>query len=164
MAGFFSFDREKLRKRFRKVLIWSGVVLVAGSVLFYFMADVVNFNFSTGSRAGQVMKLSKKGLLFQTWEGQMDMGGISTNLANNNSAISSVWEFSVDGRQEQVIELINRAKNTGQRVNLHYKEKLYTLPWRGDTKYFITKVEFVDPATGQSLPSPNAEADAQPAY
>lgn len=123
-----------------KILI--GVVfLLAVSGLYVYLG-----NFSTGTRAGVVMKISKKGYVFKTHEGQLDVG-----------QINQPWDFSVDGGDQELIEILERVQTTGERVKLFYVEKFIQVPWRGDTKYFITSIEVAAPQKneqGSHLPCP----------
>ncbi|MCS7017972.1 MAG: hypothetical protein RMJ87_01885 [Cytophagales bacterium] len=57
---------------------------------------------------------------------------------------TSTWEFSVEDHHKEVIDSIQKAIDEDKRVKLYYEEKFYTYPWRGDTKYLITKVEILD--------------------
>ena len=127
----------KLKKVKRGALLTIvGIVIVAlASFLIY-----ANFTFSEGSRNGTVIKLSKKGVMFKTFEGQLNVGAY---VKEGNGAPTTIWEFSVPKSNQQVLDDINQAIDNGRRVKLHYKEKLMTLPWRGDTKYLIYKVDIL---------------------
>ncbi len=50
--------------------------------------------------------------------------------------VNNMWQFSVVDKS--VADSISRLE--GRDVTLHYKEKISTLPWRGDTKYIVDKV------------------------
>lgn len=93
-------------------------------------------NYSEGVRSGVLMKISKKGYVFKTHEGQLNIGGFDQT---SDIGVSNVWEFSV--RDEAVLEELESAMDHSQRVKLYYNEKYMTLPWRGDTKYFVVSVE-----------------------
>jgi hypothetical protein len=101
-----------------------------------------NFTYSEGTRNGTVIKLSKKGVMFKTYEGQLNVGAYVKDGTNNMP--TSIWEFSVPKSNQEVLDGINEAIDKGKRVKLHYKEKLNTLPWRGDTNYLIYKVEIIN--------------------
>lgn len=122
----------------RKLFMILGVVLLLGLLGGSF---AVFGSFSEGYRAGTVMKLSKKGFVFKTLEGQLNMGGAAGS--EGSDIASSVWSFSVDRGDVQVVQAIEEAVDSGSRVKLHYKEKFYQFSWRGDTKYFVYKVEKV---------------------
>ncbi len=97
-------------------------------------------NYSTGYRTGTVMKLSKKGAIFKTWEGQLNVGGLQDGDGDGMS--TTVWDFSV--REDAVIADLEAAVDDGKRVKLRYNEKFYKLDFFGDTKYFVYAVEEVD--------------------
>jgi hypothetical protein len=50
----------------------------------------------------------------------------------------------VDGSKADVLEKLEAVSLTGENVKLHYEEKFVQFSWRGDTKYFITRVEKSD--------------------
>jgi hypothetical protein len=95
--------------------------------------------YSEGVRAGTVIKLSRKGVMFKTWEGQLNIR--SFGAVSSNNQLSEVFEFSIESDQEQTIKLLQEVSLSGERVNLHYLERYRILTWRGSTKYFVTKVE-----------------------
>lgn len=106
-----------------------GVVLL----LFFGVGSFYYFgSYSSGDRAGVVIKLSQKGYIFKTWEGEM-------NLNDQGNTIEK-FEFSVEDDQTKVIEDLKDAALTGERIRISYIERHRTFAWRGDTKYFITEV------------------------
>lgn len=130
----------------KKALIYITVILVLGSALFY---TVVRYtSFSEGYRAGVIMKMSRKGVIFKTFEGQMNMGGVQSGSEGD---LSTVWNFSVNRNDQEVLDGIEEAVDNGYRVKLYYEEKYMQLDMFGDTEYFITKVEKV--GNGMSSPS-----------
>jgi hypothetical protein len=115
----------------RKFIILLSIVafcfLVYGLIIMY-------YNYSNGNRAGYVRKLSHKGYIFKTWEGELDMSSYSNAPAGN------IWYFSVDDDNATVIKRLQEAEANHKRVSLHYKEKLKQFAWRGETKYFVDDV------------------------
>lgn len=122
----------------KKFLIILGV-----SLLLIFIA-IISFlyfgNYSTGIRAGVVVKLSEKGFVFKTYEGQMNIGTFGA-FKNDDNQLSTVFEFSVPKDRKDVIKALQEVSLSGERVNLHYEEKYFRYPWLGDSKYLVTKVE-----------------------
>jgi len=108
------------------------IALVAG-----YFAIVLNWSYSMGERAGWVQKLSKKGWVCKTWEGEQA-------LVSQPGAAAEKFLFTV--HDDAVAADINRLM--GKRVALHYEEKV-GLPTScfGDTRYFVTKVTAVDDIT-----------------
>lgn len=95
--------------------------------------------YSEGIRSGMVVKISKKGWLFKTYEGQLNLQTFGANKSPN--MVSESFEFSVDADKQDVIKVLEEASLSGERVSLKYTERLAKFFWRGDTKYFVTEVE-----------------------
>lgn len=124
-------------------------VLLLGVVLYFTV--VTQWSYSTGERAGWVQKLSKKGWICKTWEGELSM--VSTP-----GAVPEKFQFTV--RSDQVAADINAVM--GKRVALHYEEKV-GLPTScfGDTRHFVTAVRVQDEISispGVVVPVPPASA------
>lgn len=94
----------------------------------------ITFTYSEGTRAGRLIKFSRKGYLFKTYEGELNLGGI--NSVNGGVLVNNMWEFSVTDKVVGDTLLMLEGKD----INLHYKEKISTLPWRGDTRYIVDRV------------------------
>ena len=111
-----------------KMMIW--LLVVPTALIATYFAMVLNWNYSTGERAGWVQKLSRKGWLCKTWEGEMAMVSMP-------GAIPEKFLFTV--REDAVAESINKVM--GKRVTLHYEEKV-GLPTScfGETRHFVTSV------------------------
>jgi hypothetical protein len=56
---------------------------------------------------------------------------------------TSVWNFSVLSGNEEVLKTLEETALAKQRVKIEYEEKFVKFPWRGETKYFVTKVEIL---------------------
>lgn len=108
------------------------IILVIG--YFFLFGD-----YSKGFRAGTVIKLSEKGIVFKTYEGQLNMGMVVTDNAAA-SATNNLWSFSVE-KNPELIKSLENAMLSGHRVKLNYKEKYLGFPWVGDTKYVVYGVE-----------------------
>lgn len=107
-------------------------------VIFGILYILTGWSYSDGERAGTVSKFSRRGYVFKTYEGVLNVGGFS---GETGSLTPQYFDFSV--KDEAVAAKITEAVRTGQRVTLHYEEKILRLPWNGDTKYYITSVDFV---------------------
>jgi hypothetical protein len=113
----------------KKIVLWIIGLTITGIVLVILFA--LFGNYSSGERAGQVIKMSKKGYVFKTHEGQLNTGEIQ----------QGIWNFSVKKSEPELLEKLRTAMNKGNRVTLHYDEKYVQIFFLGDTKYFVTKVE-----------------------
>jgi hypothetical protein len=68
------------------------------------------------------------------------MGALRTDKADDGLE-GNLWQFSVVNND--VVNALIQAQ--GKRVKLGYKERYKAMPWQGETNYFITKVEVIDP-------------------
>ena len=137
-----------------KMMFWLLVVPIA--LIVGYFAVVLNWNYSTGERAGWVQKLSRKGWLCKTWEGEMAMVSMP-------GAIPEKFLFTV--RDDAVAENINKVMGT--RVTLHYAEK-GGLPTScfGETRHFVTsvlQVEDIPLVPGVVVPNRPAAPSGAPA-
>ncbi len=123
----------------KKILLWIiGLSITAGILIVLF---ALYANFSDGKRAGEVIKISKKGYIFKTHEGQLNTGGFGDM---DGDITSSIWHFSVKRENQEVLDALDNAIDGGYRVKLYYDEKYIKVPFLGETKYFVTKVEKVE--------------------
>ncbi|HEU4458484.1 MAG TPA: hypothetical protein VFR90_05125 [Methylibium sp.] len=133
-------------------LLIALVVLVALAVGWFLIA--LNWNYSTGDRAGWVQKFSNKGWLCKTWEGEMAMVSLPG---------STPEKFFFTVREEAVAREIEKVM--GRRVSLHYEEKV-GLPTScfGETRHFVTRVQTeLDMPTMGTPPSAATPAPPLPA-
>jgi len=125
---------HRIKRTFRTILL----VLLAMFIVF--MLFVYYASYSEGIRSGVVIKLSERGMLFKTWEGQINLQSFGAVDAQGN-AMNEVFSFSVAGSNDSLLRTLEAVSLSGERVNLHYVERYVRLPWRGETKYFVTRVE-----------------------
>lgn len=118
---------------FRKLLIWTLLILVVGGGAFLGFSRWASF--SSGSRAGKVIKFSKKGYVFKTHEGEINTGDFAGGM----------WEFSVYPGDDDIQGELEDAMEKGYEVNVKYKQRFFTVPIWGDTRYFIYDVDRVVP-------------------
>ncbi len=127
-----SFEQTKQKaSSFLKKLLWISLLsLIVFSGAYYFYRTM---SVSEGTRMGILYKISKKGKLFKTYEGQIQLAG-STIVSK-----ASTWDFSV--LDEATYNEIQ--KYEGKNVRLHYKELESAFFWQGDTNFLVYKVEEV---------------------
>lgn len=123
-------------KGFIGILKKIGIVIVILAIFVFVFLNLANY--SSGFRAGVPTKFSKKGVIIKTWEGTLNVGGL-TNSAEG--AIPTTWDFTVKSSADSVISKIDNAILQGRRVKLMYHEKYVRFFWLGDTKYFVYDVE-----------------------
>ena len=107
-----------------------AVVILAMLVTAYF-AVALNWSYSTGDRAGWLQKLSDKGWVCKTWEGEMALVSLP--------GTSALEKFAFTVRDDAVAAELTKVM--GKRVTLHYEEKV-GLPTScfGETRHYVTKV------------------------
>lgn len=117
-------------------ILYFGIFLL---IVFGILYVLTGWSYSDGERAGTISKFSRRGFVFKTYEGVLNVGGFS---GETGSLTPQFFDFSV--KDDAVAQQITDAVKSGQRVTLHYEEKILKLPWNGDTKYYITSVEVVN--------------------
>jgi len=117
----------------RVVAIIFGIIALVGAYLLF-------GNYSVGTRSGILVKISHKGYVFKTYEGELNLGGYNADGSISNY-VAGIWRFSVTPHDQQLVEALHALQ--GYPVKLYYREKYFRLPWRGDTKYIVYQVEKV---------------------
>ena len=121
---------------FLKLLKKIGIAILLLAIAVFVFLNIANY--SSGFRAGVPTKVSKKGIILKTYEGTLNIGGL-TNSAEG--AIPTTWDFTVKKSADSVIVKLDKAILDGDRVKLMYEEKYVRFFWLGDTKYFVYDVE-----------------------
>jgi len=132
----------------RFIFILLGLVLLAAAWVWM----TLNWSYSEGERAGYIQKMSRKGWLCKTWEGEIAM-------VTMPGAIPDRFEFSV--RDDAVAAKINSF--AGQRVILSYAQhKFIPTNCFGETEYFVTDAHAVNeqPASLSPAVAPPLNAPA----
>ncbi len=109
------------------------VVVLALTGFFYFR---FYFVFGEGVKAGDLNQVMYKGYVFKTYEGRLIQSGLRGTGKGTNGMESYVFEFSVENGE--LADSLMRC--SGKTVELHYKEYLGTLPWRGQQKYIVDNI------------------------
>ncbi len=84
------------------------------------------------------IKISKKGVVFKTNEGELNMGGLRVG-STSDGLEGNLWQFSI--LDEDVLDQLKASE--GKRVKLSYKQRYKSMFWQGDTDYFIVAVEAI---------------------
>lgn len=111
-----------MKKTLFKILAAVIFLIIAWFAFVYYVP------YSKGTRSGELIKISNRGVIFKTWEGEISQG-ISG---------AQIFTFSVLDKDKEVIEQLNNFQ--GKYVKLDYVERYQSFVFWGDTKYFITKV------------------------
>jgi hypothetical protein len=110
------------------------VVLGALALFALYIVIALNWSYSTGERAGFLQKVSNKGWICKTWEGEL-------SLVAMPGAAPEKFLFTV--RDEAIAQKITAA--AGKRVTLNYEQhKGLPTSCFGDTDYFVTGVTEIE--------------------
>jgi len=128
-------------KKFALVLLLAIILIVSLGIYWKY-----SFTYSEGYRAGLLQKISYKGNIFKTYEGEMILSSIQSNT--NVAIASEKFFFSVTDKTVAV----QLEKVQGESVILHYVEKNGTRPWKGESTYFVDSLKVnISPASGHGF-------------
>ena len=126
--------RSLLRRNWGKLTI-ASVILIPALVFTIWAGVALSWSYSTGERVGYVQKLSKKGWICKTWEGELQMSNIP-------GSAPMLFQFTV--RSDSLANVIESI--AGRRVSLSYEQHLgVPTDCFGDTEYFVVGVREVQP-------------------
>jgi hypothetical protein len=115
------------------------ILIIAGFFYYRFF-----FVYGSGVSAGQLNYVVRSGVVFKTYEGKMIQAGFGSKVAG---AMQS-HEFPFSVVNDSVAEKL--MLNSSKTVELHYKEYIGSLPWRGDSRYVVDSIISISPGTGPS--------------
>ena len=114
------------------IIIASCVLAIIIAAAFYFK---FYFVFGEGVKAGELNFVVYKGYIFKTYEGKAIQAGF--NSKSKTATIQS-YEFEFSITDPVIADSLMRC--SGKTVELHYKEYLGALPWRGKQKYVVDEI------------------------
>ena len=112
--------------KLKKFLLYSVLFIILFIVSYFTFVYYVPY--SEGVRSGELIKVTTKGYVVKTWEGEISQG-ISG---------AQIFSFSVMDNQPEAIEKLKELQ--GRFVRVNYVERYRTFFWWGDTRYFVTDV------------------------
>lgn len=122
---------HKTRNKVMTVLLILILVPVVIAALWVWIA--LGYTYASGERAGYIQKISKKGWLCKTWEGELAM-------ANLPGTMPQIFTFTV--RNDSIAHVIEQ--NAGKQVSLTYQQhRGVPTSCFGETEYFVTGVHKV---------------------
>ena len=134
------------------VLLMILILVVAGLLFVGYIWVILSWNYSSGERAGWVQKLSKKGYVCKTWEGEMA-------LVSMPGTVAEKFLFTV--RDDGIAQRIN--DNVGRRVSLTYDQHIgVPTSCFGETQYFVDDIHPVDEAGLEARPQAAASPGERP--
>jgi hypothetical protein len=123
------------KKRNTALIVLTLIVLIPVIVIALWIWIALGWTYANGERAGYVQKISKKGWLCKTWEGELAM-------ANLPGTMPQIFAFTV--RSDSVAHVIEQ--NAGKQVSLTYEQhRGVPTSCFGETEYFVTGVHRMSP-------------------
>lgn len=117
-------------------LLKSITILLVSAIAFFslYVYIALNWSYSSGERAGFLQKVSHKGWICKTWEGEL-------SLVAMPGAAPEKFLFTV--RDEAIAQKVSAA--AGKRVTLNYEQhKGLPSSCFGDTDYFVVDVKEIE--------------------
>jgi len=123
------------KKRNKTLIVVLILILIPVVIVALWVWVSLGYTYSTGERAGYVQKISKKGWLCKTWEGEIAM-------ANLPGTMPQIFSFTV--RNDSIAHLIEQ--NAGKQLSLTYEQhRGVPTTCFGETEYFVTGVHRIGP-------------------
>ena len=125
-----------VKKKHNKLLIiLLSLLLIPVVVIALWIWVSLGYTYSTGERAGYIQKISKKGWICKTWEGEIAMTPLP-------GATPQIFAFTV--RNDSIAHVLE--EYAGKQVSLTYEQhRGVPTACFGETEYFVTKVHRVGP-------------------
>lgn len=115
-------------------MLWALGIFSVIWLIYYFICGLT---YSEGKRSGVLIKVSRKGYIFKTYEGELNSGGISQG--DGTIMPNAMFKFSVS--EESVFKKLEDLQ--GKKVVVDYKQVMKNFFWQGETDYFIQEVKEV---------------------
>jgi hypothetical protein len=127
-------QRRPPRGAGRGWVIAAAVPIAAAALVALYLGVVLTWSYSDGERAGILQKLSRKGWICKTYEGELALFIVP-------GVAPTIWNFTV--RDRALVPQLEAM--VGKRVVLHYEEHR-GIPTRcfGDTRYFVTRARLAE--------------------
>lgn len=113
-------------------------------VAFVAMLSGCKENYSNGEKVGNLIEFTKKGVIWDSWEGRLNL----TQTGMNTSGEPFSFSFDNDrDDQDSLINILYQAQVEGWKVKIKYHEVWgfkNVLNNRGETDYFVDGVTVLD--------------------
>ncbi len=128
---------EKVKRTTKKVIRAIIILVILGGVITF--SFLYWGTYEDGVMAGKILRISEKGVMFKTYEGKINLE--TFGALKGTSPIAESFDFSVEKSDKDLIQELQAVALSGERVNLYFVKRYALFPWRGDTKYFATRIE-----------------------
>jgi hypothetical protein len=92
-----------------------------------------------GQKSGIIVKVAKEGNFWGTYEGEMVLGG----LENASGVTGRTFNFTLGQFKSDLVKQADMAMQNNKHVIITYHCDAYTLPWSGETKCFVNKIDIL---------------------
>ena len=116
-------------RRFLAIIVISIILILAGIGYYRYY-----YVFGEGVKSGELNYVVKKGYLFKTYEGKLIQAGFRTKTPG----MIQSYEFEFSVSSNPIAEKL--MLSSGKEVELHYKEYLHAIPWRGYTNFVVDSI------------------------
>ncbi len=123
------FQQQPLKKSGFRKFLWRFsliIVLVLAVLVYWFFYNTK----SDGTRTVYLVKISHKGNLFKTYEGEA-LVSIGANPQTSITTDKFIYSVTSKSLYDSL------TKYEGQKMTLKYRQYRKTLPWRGDSEYIV---------------------------
>jgi hypothetical protein len=116
-------------RRFLAIIIISIILIIVGFGYYRYY-----WVFGEGVKSGELNYVVRKGYIFKTYEGKLIQSGFRSKTPGTIQSYE--FEFSVGDKT--IAEKL--MLSSGKEVELHYKEYVSSVPWRGYNKYVVDSI------------------------
>lgn len=124
----------------RKIMTIVALTVALGLAVFVYFGFY--FVFGEGVKAGELNFVVYKGYVFKTYEGRIIQAGFRGASKGSTSTAVQSYEFDFSVTDKAIADTLSLCG--GKNVQLHYKEYLGVLPWRGKQKYIVDGIIAVE--------------------
>ena len=117
------------------ISIVSLIIILTLAGVFYFR---YYFVFGEGVKAGELNYMVHKGYVFKTYEGKLIQAGFKGQSANGVTTGIQSYEFQFSVTDKTIADSLMRC--SGKQVELHYKEYLNPIVWRGVSEFVVDSI------------------------
>ena len=122
-------------------------LLIFSIILCMVLLQSCKENYSNGEKVGNLIEFTQKGVIYDSWEGRLNMTQTGMNTSGEPFSFSFDNDKTDDKRQQELIELMKQAQVEGWKLKIRYhevwgfKNVFYN---RGETNYFVDGVTVLD--------------------
>lgn len=140
----FESDNQQFHLRNKKLPTMKKSIAIVVSLMLIFMFSGCKENYSNGEKVGNLIEFTKKGVIWDSWEGRLNL----TQTGMNTSGEPFSFSFDNDRKdQDSLIKILYQAQVEGWKVKIKYHEVWgfkNVFSNRGETDYFVDGVTVLD--------------------